>query len=200
MANSLLSDGYPLPQKSGVEMWKPVLGYEGIYEVSNMGNVRTAEGKTTTSRRFPKRVWKQRVLRQKVTRNSKGRCDARVDLWKGKDHKTYLVARLVAFSWVGGYEQGMTVNHIDGNPLNNCASNLEWLTLADNIRHGVASGLYSTTKRVVLVSRTGERMQFASMSEASRWLHHGNGYISRQLVRGHRIYDKRKNEYKCETA
>lgn len=51
--------------------------------------------------------------------------------------KDHLVARLVAMAWCDGYSPSMTVNHIDGDYRNNAAANLEWLTLADNIRRGV---------------------------------------------------------------
>ena len=70
----------------------------------------------------------------------------RVDLWKGKDHRTWLVSRLVALTWCEGYQDGWTVNHINGDHLDNRAENLEWLSLGDNIRHGFANGLYPSAR------------------------------------------------------
>jgi len=52
-----------------------------------------------------------------------------------------LVHRLVGLAFVPGYKDGLTINHIDGNKLNNCPSNLEWVSLADNTRHQWATGL-----------------------------------------------------------
>ena len=129
-----------------MEQWKDIPGFEGLYQASNLGRIRTAEGKTTSSARFPVRVWKQRIIKPKATKNKKGRCDLRVDLWKGKEHKTWLVSRLVALTWCEGYQDGWTVNHINGDHLDNRAENLEWLSLGDNIRHGFATGLYPSAR------------------------------------------------------
>lgn len=180
------------------ELWKPVVGYEGIYEVSNMGNVRTVEGKTTSSKRFEKRVWKQRVMRQKIVKNKRGRSDARIDLWKGKEHKTFLVARLVAFAWCNGYQDGYTVNHINGNSLDNRAENLEWVTKAENIKLGFETGLYNSfMKSITLVNTmSGEIFCFKSRADACRWLGKNHSYIDCATKRGYAIRDRRGNVYK----
>lgn len=131
-----------------MEQWKDIPGYEGIYQASTHGRIRTCEGKTTSSTRFEKRVWKQRVLKQKFHKNQKGRADARVSLWKDKKEKTWLVSRLVAITWCEGYAEGLTVNHINGNPLDNSSQNLEWITRAENIQHGFRTGLYKNWRPV----------------------------------------------------
>lgn len=130
-----------------MEQWKMIPGYEGLYEASTHGQIRTAEGKTTSNARYPKRVWKQRVLKQKYAYRKSGHLkDARVCLWKDGKEKTFLVSRLVAMTWCDGYADGLTVNHKDGNPLNNNSDNLEWVSLAENIRHGFKTGLYPQSK------------------------------------------------------
>ena len=130
-----------------MEQWRDIPGYEGLYQASTDGRIRTAKGKTTASSRFPVRVWKQRIMKFKYqTRKSGGKKDARVCLWKEGKEKTFLVARLVALAWCDGYEDGLTVNHKDGDPLNNHPENLEWISLADNIRHGFKTGLYSKSQ------------------------------------------------------
>lgn len=130
------------------EMWKDIPGYEGLYQASTHGQIRTCEGKTTSSARFEKRVWKQRIMKQKQCRNGKGRIDSRVCLWKDGKEKTWLVARLVALTWCAGYSEGMTANHINGNPLDNSASNLEWISRAANIQHGFKTGLYKNWRPI----------------------------------------------------
>ena len=129
-----------------MEEWKDIPGYEGLYQASTQGQIRTCEGKVTSNARYGKRVWKQRILKQKCCQNAKGRSDLRVELWKGNSHKTWLVSRLIAMTWCDGYRDGWTVNHINGNPMDNRAENLEWLSLGDNIRHGFAIGLYPQAK------------------------------------------------------
>ena len=73
---------------------------------------------------------------------------ARVSLWKDRKEKTWLVARLVALTWCDGYADGLTVNHKNGNPLDNSAQNLEWMTRAANIQHGFKNGLYKNWRPV----------------------------------------------------
>lgn len=143
--NSLLIDGLAFPDQKGakrMEEWKDIPGYEGLYQASTLGRIRTCEGKTTSNARFGKRVWKQRTLKPKRAVNKKGRIDLRVELWKDGEHKTFLVSRLVALTWCKGYKSGWTVNHKNGDQLDNRVENLEWLSHGDNIRHGFANGLY----------------------------------------------------------
>ena len=88
------------------ELWKDIPGYEGIYQASTLGNIRTCEDKTTHTERHGIRHWKQRTLKQKKCRNSKGRIDARVSLWKDGKERTWLVSRLVGLTWCDGYSHG----------------------------------------------------------------------------------------------
>ena len=127
--------------RSEIEEWRAIPGYEGLYEASNLGRIRTAFGKTTASARFPVRVWKQRVLKPKVQTRSSGRKDERVSLWKNGEENTLLVARLVAMSFLPLPEEKLTVNHINGNSMDNRVENLEWCTIGDNIRHAFETGL-----------------------------------------------------------
>ena len=126
--------------------WKDIPGYEGLYQASINGEIRTCEGKTTSNARYGSRVWKQRILKFKTSINKKGRLDFRVELWKDGKHKTFLVSRLIALTWCEGYQDGWTVNHKNGVSTDTRAENLEWLSHGDNIRHGFANGLYPQAK------------------------------------------------------
>ena len=105
------------------ELWKPVLG-ASRYEVSNMGRVRTYY-KT-----------KDYFAEIKVDINPvSGYVQVHLTLDTGKA-KTYRLHRLVAKAWVEGWSENRdVVNHIDGNRLNNAASNLEWVSISENAKH-----------------------------------------------------------------
>ena len=167
------------------EIWKSIPGYEGIYEASNLGRIRTALGKTTRNARFNSRTWKQRVLKQKI--NGSKRKDARVDLWKNGTRKTHLVARLVASAFIPVFNENMTVNHIDGNHLNNNASNLEWCSIEDNLHHAFRTGLMDSFCKSVILSDGENTYPFKSMSNASVWLGRNKGYMANCARNNRRI-------------
>lgn len=177
-------------------MWKDIPGYEGIYQASNLGRIRSAPWKATSNARFNNRVWNARILKPKK-QVSGGRCDLRVDLWKEGGHKDHLVSRLVALTWCDGYTDGLTVNHIDGDYLNNRPENLEWVSLSENIRHGFKSGLYaSIQKKVRLVDCNGGYGDFPSMASASRYLGRNSRYLSNAIAKKHTIRDVYGEPYK----
>ena len=127
------------------------------------------------------------------------RQDERVTLWKDGAPKDYLVARLVAMAWHGVPEEGMTCNHINGNPLDNRPCNLEWVTIHDNIRHGFETGLYSAVQRkVTLIDERGETHAFPSMRSADAFLGRANGYTSHAVNANHRILSSHGDHYTAE--
>lgn len=160
------------------ELWKDIPNYEGIYQASNLGRIRTVEGKKTYSKLHGERVWKSRILKPKQCRDF-NLCGYRVSLWKDGSHKDYLVARLVCTTWHENLiDTKMTVNHKDGNRLNNNIENLEWLSLADNIRHGFENDLYKQNKTVLIAKKDGQRYEFRSQVAAGLFLGRNHGYIT----------------------
>ena len=119
-------------------------------------------------------------MRQKITKNAKGREDARICLWKNGKERTHLVSRIIAMTWCEGYSDDLTVNHINGNSLDNRAENLEWCSLAENIKDGFENGLFNSfTIPIVLKNkRTKEEFKFRSMSKAGESIGRTNSYIS----------------------
>lgn len=168
------------------EIWEDIPGYPG-YQASTLGRVRT-HNKVTTTAIHGNRHWKERVLKFKHEKCSKRRSPQgvgyRVDLWKdGKPH-TLLVHRIVASTFLENHlEDNMTVNHKDGNRLNNNIENLEWLTRADNIRYGFEHNQYdSCKKKVELISADGKELVFSSYSDASKFLNKDHSYVSNCLT------------------
>jgi hypothetical protein len=153
-------------------MWADIPGYEGIYQVSRIGQVRRAgTGKLI-----------------KPTVFSCGYCY--VSLTKDKVATKYRVHRLVAFCFVSNPNDKPHVNHLDGVKTNNRADNLEWCTPSENIhhRHDVLGQTPAGRLRSVAVTATSEDgskvLQFASLHEAQR-----NGFIATNIskcLRGER--------------
>lgn len=163
------------------EIWKDIKDFEGIYEVSNLGRVRTAKNKTTNSSLHDKRRWRQRVLRQKT--DKKGY--KRVNLWKNKTAKTFQVHRLVAIAFLEKMNGKECVNHIDGNPSNNYLDNLEWCNYTENLEHAYKNRLNKTPDPIVLVNlNTQEAYYFSSKVRASKFLGRNSGFVSNILKKG----------------
>lgn len=163
------------------EIWKDVVGYEGIYEVSNTGKVRTKEGKTTSNARFNVRHWKQRELKLKQDRMGY----KRVCLWiDGKNHD-WLVHRVVATAFIPNPNNYDCINHIDGKSDNECVENLEWCDFKHNSNHAFDNDLMGTNKKVKLIRVCdGLEFKFRSMVKASNYLGRNDGYIVHKIKTG----------------
>ena len=106
------------------EQWKPIKGYEGKYDVSNFGRVRS----------YYKGL---HIKTQRI--NNCGYCYVKLYV-KGKRQKMARVHRLVAEAFIPNPDNMSDVNHKDMNKLNNHVSNLEWTSHADNVKHSYDSG------------------------------------------------------------
>lgn len=119
------------------ENWKPVKDYEGIYEVSDTGLVRSLD-RVDSLKRF-----KRGVLKSPYD-NGRGYLCVNLKA-KGKQaQKT--VHRLVAQAFIPNPDNLPEVNHIDGNKKNNHVSNLEWCTVSENKKHAFKKGLNKQRK------------------------------------------------------
>jgi hypothetical protein len=134
------------------EQWKPVAGFDDLYEISSLGRVRSL-GRNI-------RLWhggiharKGRVLRNRYTKDGYDIVALSRD---GKQHNTS-VHRLVATAFVPNPADKPCVNHIDGNPSNNAAANLEWVTYSENTIHAYRTGLQYVP--------SGERSRMAKLSD-----------------------------------
>ena len=100
------------------EIWKPIKDYEGLYEVSNLGKIKTLS-RIINGRKMPEKI-------KKLDKTKQGYL--RVQLSKNKENKKYSVHRLVAQAFILNPNNLPCVNHIDENPSNNNVNNLEWCT------------------------------------------------------------------------
>lgn len=149
-----------------MEEWREVRGvgeYAGLYEVSNLGRIRTI----ATGRIRSLTVSNRGYLTVLFKRRGNG--------------KRFYVHRLVANAFIPNPNNKRTVNHIDGNKQNNNVDNLEWATYEENISHSWKTGLRSLTKEqreavsrirskpvLRIDPRTNEVCEFKSATEAAR--------------------------------
>jgi hypothetical protein len=111
------------------EKWKDIKGYEGLYQVSNLGNVKSLNYRS---------AGKEHLISPGTDR---GGYNILV-LCKGKKAKSFKVHRLVANAFIPNPKNKEQVNHKDGNKQNNKVDNLEWCTCKENMHHAWKTGLY----------------------------------------------------------
>lgn len=141
------------------EVWKPIKGYEGLYEVSNLGRVRSLDRETTYRMRgkMSKRSFKGKVLNDLCVKGYRI-----VAISKTINNRSVtqriLVHRLVAEAFVPNPNGLPEVNHIDEDKTNNCAENLEWISHRNNTLHGTAMerGHKKLRKGIVQFTPSGE--------------------------------------------
>lgn len=170
-------------------MWRPVNGYEGLYEVSNDGQVRSFDTYIECGY-GAKRLHKGKIIPSRA--NNRGYLT--ITLWRsGKQFRT-TVHRLVAEAFIPNVDNKPQVNHIDGDISNNRADNLEWVTDDENKAHSsIAVGGTQRPKKAVVVTKktTGEVFHFNGLKVAERALHLDHGTAMKVLSgrqKSHRGY------------
>ena len=125
------------------EVWKDIEDFEGLYQVSNFGRVKSLE-RTRKGIKNSNCFLAGRILKNK--HNNKGYCF--VGLCKNKKITYVRPHRLVAEYFILNPDNKPQVNHIDGNKDNNRIDNLEWMTNAENMQHALANGLVNNKKQI----------------------------------------------------
>ena len=147
------------------EIWKPIKGYEGLYEVSNLGRIKSLK-------RLVKKWDGYRIVPEKIlTPRANNRGYLRITLCKDGITKTFSPHRLVAEAFLDNPDNLPCVNHKDENPLNNVASNLEWCTYSYNNSYGNRNNriALSKSKPVLQYTLDGEFVrEWASTMECGR--------------------------------
>lgn len=125
-----------------IETWKTIKGFEGLYEVSNTGKVRSIDRVIITKNGVKKTIKGKELFFTISKIDEKSHCPrASVQLWKNNQAFLKKVHRLVAEAFIPNPENKRDVNHINGNKHDNRVENLEWLTHSENMKHAYKIGL-----------------------------------------------------------
>lgn len=115
-----------------LEIFKDIEGYKGLYQVSNLGRVKSLPRVKVNNSGL--RLIKGQILKPQTKRLGY----LKVDLYKDGQQKSFFIHRLVATAFIPNPDNLPTVNHKDENPSNNMVENLEWCDNSYNINYGTA--------------------------------------------------------------
>ncbi len=156
-----------------IEEWRDIIGYEGLYQISNIGRIKTLSKFAGRSNR------KEKIMKQSF--NSKGYLH--IVLSKNNISQTCRVNRLVALNFISNPDNLPQVNHKDGIKANNRVDNLEWCTSKYNVNHSIYTGLRKGLK--------GENNPMSKLTqvhiEEIRYLYSTGSYTQKVLAIYYRV-------------
>ena len=137
------------------ELWKDIKGYEGLYQVSNLGRVKS--------------LYRNIILKGFIDQDGY----RLVTIYRNNTKSNKRIHRLVAQAFIPNPENKSHVNHIDEDKTNNRVDNLEWMTAKENINYGTHNERVSKTMGIPVIAInciTGESKEFHGISECARQL------------------------------
>ncbi len=164
--------------------WKDIKGYEGLYQISSDGRVKSLP----FLQRYTHWITGKELFRQTkeriLTVNIINSGYAVIQLWKNDKARPFLIHRLVAEYFLESPPK-QTVNHKDGNKLNNSVDNLEWASYSENHNHAVANGL---NMQAIAVTDPKTGIRYPSITQAARQCH-----VSHKTIRARFCLERRDN-------
>jgi hypothetical protein len=168
------------------EIWKDIPYYENLYQISNLGNIKSKDKKRGNSFGY---ILKGKYLKQTLKKHGY----YEIGLCKNAKYKNFKVHRLVLFAFIG--ESRLDCNHKNGVKTDNRLENLEYCTRSENIKHAITTGLYSKVlmekklnkmheknKKAIICLNNNKR--YPSLKMASKILNIDAGNIS-HVLSGH---------------
>jgi len=192
------------------EVWKSIPGYEGYYEASSFGRIRSLD-RLVNHNYGGKALKKGRILAKRINGNGYYDCGLCVN----QKLRVIQVHVLVCMAFYPNPERKGTVNHKDLDKLNNYASNLEWATHKENVHHFIASGrkripnhpphvrdriTKASMKKVTLLDiHSNEERQFESVNSAAEYIGIDQSTISQAIKRGNLVSKKYRIRFTAKT-
>ena len=168
-----------------MEVWRDIKGYEGQYQVSNLGRVRSLD----------RVVNNKHIKGQLITQHNKQNTTyKRVKLYKHSKRDTYSVHRLVAEAFIPNPNNYPEINHKDCKPDNNKVSNLEWCTREYNYNYDdrVKKGSISNMKAIGIRDvKTNVVLEFESFTDCNEFLtgNRSNTSIVNEMIKDNSVYN-----------
>ena len=147
------------------EIWKDIPGYEGIYQVSNLGRVKSLE--RIIMGRWHEVKTKEKILKPRITNGY-----LRLQLFKSNKAKNFFLHRLVAMAFISNPNNYIEINHKDENHFNNNVNNLEWCSHSYNINYGTRTKktIEKVCKPILQYDMNGNFIKkWKTMNEAIRY-------------------------------
>lgn len=152
------------------EIWKDINNYEGLYQVSNLGNIKSLDKiikQKNKVNQYQKHLYKGKVLKKQIQKNGY----EVVNLYKEQQMSKKLVHRLVANAFISNESNMKYINHKDNNRKNNNVNNLEWCTQKENINYAYKKGnkIPPNMKKIFQLNNEERILNiFNSITEAER--------------------------------
>lgn len=174
------------------EIWKDIKGYEGFYQVSNLGRVKSFD--RIVKSRFKTRVQKGIYLKTTDIGGGYLRCTLMVD----KKKKQFFIHRLVAGAFIPNPENKPEIHHINHNPSDNCVDNLMWVTRKGQMdnhhnKQQSKSALKYASSHYPSIVLNG--IKYNTQSEASRILNINRKTLGVAIKNGKKEFNSRGNHY-----
>lgn len=151
------------------EIWKDIPNYEGMYQASNLGQIRSLRRNGTLGRILKGEIDDSGYIKVALSKNNK--------------IKKYKIHRLVAQTFIPNLNDLPQINHKDGNKKNNCINNLEWCTASYNTRHSYINNLNKTKgKKIIVINKLNNKeIYYRSMRDASLKMGYNKGYLFKKI-------------------